>query len=963
VRVSLRQAALAVLYLLVLWPAVAGGAHRGWPLAVTELLALGGLALWFLAMLREGRVEWRRSALDLPLALLVGLVAVQLALGNRPLRAWALGPPGAPAELPGPLLGLGAASPRQTLHSLLLLLTYAATYVLVVQVVRERRQMSRLARVLVATGGLLAFLALVDYLAGRTWLLVWGERVTGRLTGTFVNPDHFGAWLAMLVCLGIGLLAARRGRGPADLGDVLASREARERAIRRALPFVSVAVMALALVFTASRGAVLALLVALAALLVLFGAAGRARWSAVVVGLLLAVTLAYASWIGLEPLLSRAKPGDYTARWRQVVTTLPMLRAFPLLGVGLGGYKDVYFRYQPAALESGRVYYPYAHNDLLQFVAETGLVGAALGLLLLWRLGRDLAAAHVVGLSRCPVGAGAGRWARRTDPFSVGLGLGGLGAALALLAHSWFDFSARIPANGVLMAASLGLATVALHTRFTSDPVFLAGTRSLAVGGWRAPAMAVASLAALVAAVPVAVLALDRGDPRLLAARARADLDEARRIWNEGAPASVSPEAQRTLAGERLGRAIAALRRALAASPTDPFFHEQLAWTHNAAAVVGPGDPAEHVAAAAAHLERALALAPDNPFLHRSMAALAVLHPDRLLDRGVRAARRSLELDPTLAADVAERLAAAGLPAARWLAVAPETASHRLRLGAILEARGRPDAALTLYRGALELAPPHEQPFARWLLATLLLRGGDAAAALAELDRALSADPGNPELHLARGDALARAGDPRALEAYRAAVTLAEAPSRQRPAPDPVFPLEDPGARALLAERVGHDGHPPAARYRRALAAHLVERRLWEPALREWDAVLAAAPGDAGAHFSRALALDALGRADDALEAYRRAVALDGRNVEARLRLARRLWEAEQFFQAINEWRAVTALAPDRVDARVALARALARVGDRVEAFRELQRALAAAPDDREARAELAKLTGASRRP
>jgi len=47
------------------------------------------------------------------------------------------------------------------------------------------------------------------------------------------------------------------------------------------------------------------------------------------------------------------------------------------LGVGLGAYREIYFRYQPLAYAPHEVYYPYAHNDVLQFVIETGVLGAA----------------------------------------------------------------------------------------------------------------------------------------------------------------------------------------------------------------------------------------------------------------------------------------------------------------------------------------------------------------------------------------------------------------------------------------------------------------------------------------------------------------------------------------------------------------------------------------------------------
>jgi tetratricopeptide (TPR) repeat protein len=108
--------------------------------------------------------------------------------------------------------------------------------------------------------------------------------------------------------------------------------------------------------------------------------------------------------------------------------------------------------------------------------------------------------------------------------------------------------------------------------------------------------------------------------------------------------------------------------------------------------------------------------------------------------------------------------------------------------------------------------------------------------------------------------------------------------------------------------------------------------------------------------FGRAVALDAVGAHDQAVEAYRRAVALDGDNVAFRLRLARRLWETDQYYQAINEWRTVLGRAPGNIEARLALARAYVRVGSRAEAVTEYRQLLRIVPDSVQLPADLAHL-------
>src|SRR5215468_4206486 len=155
----LGTAAFLILYAALLWPALAGGAHGGWPLVITELLVLVGLLAWWLAMADAGQLEWYPTTLDKPLALLVALVLLQLVIGNGPLREWALAPPvPGPATFPTRFLFLGTVSPAQTGRSLLLLLAYTGVYLLVVNLVRQRQQLDRFVRMLLGSGAVLASL-------------------------------------------------------------------------------------------------------------------------------------------------------------------------------------------------------------------------------------------------------------------------------------------------------------------------------------------------------------------------------------------------------------------------------------------------------------------------------------------------------------------------------------------------------------------------------------------------------------------------------------------------------------------------------------------------------------------------------------------------------------------------------------------------------------------------------------
>ena len=104
--------------------------------------------------------------------------------------AWALAPPRAllTSARRALFLTLGTVAPAHTARSLLLLLTYAGAYLLVVNLVRTRAQLDRLVSTLLAFGGLLAFLGLLDYLAREVWLLRWRSAGHGAAVRDLRQP-------------------------------------------------------------------------------------------------------------------------------------------------------------------------------------------------------------------------------------------------------------------------------------------------------------------------------------------------------------------------------------------------------------------------------------------------------------------------------------------------------------------------------------------------------------------------------------------------------------------------------------------------------------------------------------------------------------------------------------------------------------------------------------------------------
>jgi tetratricopeptide (TPR) repeat protein len=409
-----------------------------------------------------------------------------------------------------------------------------------------------------------------------------------------------------------------------------------------------------------------------------------------------------------------------------------------------------------------------------------------------------------------------------------------------------------------------------------------------------------------------------------------------------------NPDTRRTTATVLLSAARADLRAALLVAPTNPFLHSSLAWVEATDVVVRDRYGLEAMAPALTHGLRAVALSADNAGMYDNLARLAYSVPEV----GLPAAREAIRRDPTLLPSMVDLYRPLALTELEWLALAPERGPERLELASALESRGLGTAALAAYRAARDVAPLAEAVIYRWALATALLRAGQAPAAVAELERAVVAAPGNAELQRALGEALARRGDAAALDHLRLALAASERPSGAV-ARGP-FTTSDAGLAMWVARSAGED-LAETSRYRRALARYLMERRLWDQALAEWERLAGSAPKDAEARWGMGVTLEALGSAERALEALRAAVELAPNVPRYRERLAQRLWESEQYYQAINEWRTVSEQAPRNVSARLALARAYERIGERSDAYREYRGVLEIDADNADARRALTR--------
>lgn len=264
---------------------------------------------------------------------------------------------------------------------------------------------------------------LVSHASGATTIFgIWERNNVNFVHGSFSNRNLFAGYLALTWPLVVAVWWLR------DMP--LLSRLPTE--LRIAGSVAGGAIIGAALMGSASRLGTTAGVVGMLIALLLWtryrghlrGGAVWPAWAAAFAAFL------FATWYGLAPLTERLAITTMEEGRFQVFAL--MFADFPrdwwFTGVGLGAFEAVFKQIQPGDLAG---WWDYAHNDLLQWVLETGLVGIAVLGLVLTGIVKNAA----IRLERIPLYAGLGAL--------VVVGLG--------------DFSWHIPATQVVLAIFLGV--------------------------------------------------------------------------------------------------------------------------------------------------------------------------------------------------------------------------------------------------------------------------------------------------------------------------------------------------------------------------------------------------------------------------------------------------------------------------------------------------------------------------
>jgi O-antigen ligase len=388
------------------------------------------------AVLSFGAVQaWSQAVLEVGAAVLLVLWAVRqywikaehisIPLEFPPLCAFALV---AIVQLAVHL----TASSYYTRVELQLLIAYLIIVFLMAQAFSRRGHWRAFVWFLMTLGFFVSVFGILQYLTFNGKLYWFQEmRFGGTPFGPYVNRNHFAGFAEMVI--------------PAALVPLILGKVRRERLFLVAL-FAIVPIVAL--VLSASRGGIVSFAFQMVILFLLLLVRRVSSKHIIGGGAVVLTAVMAVSSIGVNQVLARFTGGqalEATAGKRASMRqdTWRLFLDHPILGTGLGTFEMVFPAYD--SLYDGKIV-NHAHNDYLEMLAETGMVG---GLCCLWFLG--------VVLLNALKGT-----AEYEESFGSVLNLAGLVACCGILIHSLVDFNLHIPANALLFLVSAHMAGVRL---------------------------------------------------------------------------------------------------------------------------------------------------------------------------------------------------------------------------------------------------------------------------------------------------------------------------------------------------------------------------------------------------------------------------------------------------------------------------------------------------------------------
>lgn len=261
--------------------------------------------------------------------------------------------------------------------------------------------MGRLVNSIVMIGFCTALFGIIQYF-GWNGKMFWIIKKPGSNFGPFVCYNNFAGFIEMASFMAIGLFYAGIFTSPLRHMKRLKDKViwfSSPEANKTILYLFSSVVMAGALFLSRSRGGIISFSLAFAvfaSVCVVIGPRTRKTKLFILGFSVLGLFAAMIIWLGPEATLNRfrqlgvmiqdiieGRESMYLLRPLMWIDTVKIIARFPLVGVGLGAYSNIFIIERSFSASWG--FLLYAHQDYLHLLAEMGLVGAVyLALFFVW---------------------------------------------------------------------------------------------------------------------------------------------------------------------------------------------------------------------------------------------------------------------------------------------------------------------------------------------------------------------------------------------------------------------------------------------------------------------------------------------------------------------------------------------------------------------------------------------------
>jgi O-antigen ligase len=409
------------------------GSVTAFPVVIIEIIAVAMVLGWLLAMLFKSELSFVKAPFILPVFLFLGLVVLQLA--PLPLGVIRLlsGNTAYLYERFMPDTNLKAffrlsIYPGATLAEFFKLAAYAGIFFLLINKLRAKRDFDIIINAIIFFGVAISLFGIIQKYtySGRVY---WFDPPNSAQNpfGPFVYRNNFAGYINMIIPLALTYA----------LIDMPLS--------RRVIYGFCAGIMSVALFLSLSRAGILIYIASLIFLLVFsrFKESLKARTKVLGAGLALISVLfillmdTKIVWSRLSTLFRKETfvVFGHGYSWWDI---LRIWSDFPLFGTGLGTFASISAMYKTTGAQSA---FSWAHNDYLQLLSETGLLGFLL-----------VALFFVLYLRRVII-----LWFNRHDSYVVCLVLGGLSSLFGMLVYSALDFNLHIPAVSLLFFIIMAL--------------------------------------------------------------------------------------------------------------------------------------------------------------------------------------------------------------------------------------------------------------------------------------------------------------------------------------------------------------------------------------------------------------------------------------------------------------------------------------------------------------------------